>query len=175
MPRVHYYSTRFFGQILDDSKYGGFGLRGTLPDSSNKLWDLTKEEQPLGFREVQDWSNNIDNNMFELNNLFVPIDMNNVHWLFLCVDFREKGIRLYNSLGVNLKDRKYLTLMQKYLYSVEFKSTSTNSRPDFKELKLSWMIEDTSCLSPRQHNLMTAGYSHFFLSTCSPGVCRSQD
>ena len=40
--------------------------------------------------------------------------------MFLQVDFREKGIRLYNSMGLaNPKNRKYLLLMQKYLYDME--------------------------------------------------------
>lgn len=54
VPRVHYYFDSLLGQLLDDGKYEGFGPRGTLPDSLNTLRDLTEEEQPSGFREVQD-------------------------------------------------------------------------------------------------------------------------
>ena len=88
-----------------------------LLDLSNTHHDLAEEEQPFSFREVQDWSDNIDDGMFNLQDIFVPINVNNEHWLLLQVDFREKGIRLYDSMrSVNPKNRKYLSSIQKYIY-----------------------------------------------------------
>ena len=59
--------------------------------------------------------------------------MKNKHWLFLPVYFREKAIRLYNSMGsANPWHRKYLQSMWKYLHNVEFKGTYVNDRPAFK-------------------------------------------
>ena len=37
-----------------------------LLDLSNTHHDLAEEEQPFSFREVQDWSDNIDDGMFNL-------------------------------------------------------------------------------------------------------------
>ena len=63
----------------------------------------------------------------------MSINVNNVYWLFLHVKFREKGIRLYDSLEVNPENRTYLVLMRKYLYNVELKGIPAKSRPDFEE------------------------------------------
>ena len=39
----------------------------------------------------------MDGGIDNVNDLFVPINVNNMHWLFLHIDFREKAIRLRNS------------------------------------------------------------------------------
>ena len=62
--------------------------------------------------------------------------MRHIHWLFLHVDFREKAIRLYDSLGSNTpRHRNYLHSTRKYLYDKEFKGTIVNDRPAFVEWK----------------------------------------
>ena len=67
-----------------------------------------------------------------MDNLFVPINVRNIHWLFLHVDFRKKAIRLYDSLWTNTPvHRKYLLAIRKYLYDNEFKGTLDNNRPPF--------------------------------------------
>ena len=111
-----------------------------------------------------------------MDDLFIPINVNNIHWLFLHVDFREKAIRLYNSLGSNtLGHRKYLHSMRKYLYDKEFKGTLVNDRPAFTEWKQDWDTQNESGYFPKLQTAMTAVYSLFSLYTSSPGVYRSQD
>lgn len=97
LPRVHYYTMHFFSKLLGDGKYDEFGPRVTLPDP---LKALCEELPASGFWDVQNWSKNIDGNMFDLDNLFVPINTNKMHWMFFHVDFRETTIRLYNLLGL---------------------------------------------------------------------------
>ena len=74
----------------------------------------------------------MDDGIDNVDDLFVPINVDNIHWLFLHVNFREMAIRLYNSLELNTPGhRKYLLLMRKYLYDEEFKGTLVNDKPAF--------------------------------------------
>ena len=58
------------------------------PDPPNTHRD---DLQASSFRAVERWSRRMDGGMDNLDDLFVPINENNMHWLFLHVDFREKG------------------------------------------------------------------------------------
>ena len=93
----------------------------------------------------------MDGSIDNVDNLFVPINVNNIHWLFLHVDFREKAIRLYDSLGSNTPGhRKYLLSIRKYLYDEKFKGTLVNNRLAFAVWKLTWDTQNKSGHSPKQ-------------------------
>ena len=94
VPRVHCYTSHFFN-ILDEGEYVGFGPRGTPPDTPNTP---REELQASSFRGVNNWSRHMDGGIDNVDDLFVPINVRNIHWLFLYVDFRKKTIRLYDSL-----------------------------------------------------------------------------
>ena len=97
VPGVHCYTSHFFN-ILDEGEYVGLGTRGTSSDASKTpCADL----QTSSFRVVNNLSSNMDGGIANVDDLFVPINVDNIHWLFHHVDFREKAIRLYNSLGSN--------------------------------------------------------------------------
>ena len=68
-----------------------------------------------------------------LDDLCVPINVNNAHWLFLQVDTKNKIIELYDSMGVNSNNRENLTKTRRYLYEEAFKRTPANLRPDFED------------------------------------------
>ena len=129
VPEVHCYTSHFFNNLLDKGKYVGFGPRGTPPDPPNTPHE---DLQTSSFQAVENWSRHMDGGIDNVDDLFVPINVNNIHWLFLHVDFREKAIRLYNSLGLNTPGhRKYFLSMRKYLNNEEFKGTLINHRPAF--------------------------------------------
>ena len=100
----------------------------------------------------------MDGGIDNVDDLFVPINVNNIHWLFLHVDFREKAIRLYNSLGSNTPGhRKYLHSMRKYLYDEEIKGTLVNNRPAFAVWKQDWIHKIRVVTPPSNKTTMTGG------------------
>ena len=95
----------------------------------------------------------MDGGIDNVDDLFVPINVDNIHWLFLHVDFRGKAIRIYNSLASNTPEhRKYLHSMRKYLYDKEFKGTLVNDRPAFTEWKQDWDTQNESGYFPKLQN-----------------------
>jgi len=149
MPRVHCYTSHFFN-ILDDGEYVGFGPTGTLPDEPT----THGEERPASsFRGVKNWSDQMDGGINNVDDLFVPINVRNIHWLFLHVNLRTKTIRLYDSLWKNAPvHTKYLLAIKKYLYDEEFKRTLVNDRPPFRVWKRNWDAQNRSGHSPTQGN-----------------------
>ena len=104
-------------------------------------------------KEVQNYSDYIDGGLFTLDQLFVPINIANTHWIFLRVDFNRKTLELYDSFGTaNPSNRKYLWAMRRYLYDEKFKDVAPGQRPDFDQWKTTWAIRDMSSSSPRQTN-----------------------
>ena len=79
----------------------------------------------------------VQGGLFNLDNLFVPININNSHWLFLWVDFNAHAIEIYDSIGgsSNPRNRKYMWAMRQFLYDLKFKGTPVDNRPNFEEWK----------------------------------------
>ena len=95
----------------------------------------------------------MDDGINNMDDLFVSINVQNIHWLFLHVDFRTKTIRLYDSLWKNVPEHtKYLLAIKKYLYDEEFKRTLVNDRPPFRVWKRDWDAQNKSGHSPKQEN-----------------------
>ena len=82
VPSTHCYITYFFDKLLE-------------------------RDEGYNFQEVRDWSRRIEGGIFALEDLVVPINVNNRHWLFLPVDIASKKIELYDS-----NNREYLTKMR---------------------------------------------------------------
>ena len=55
--------------------------------------------------------------MDNLEDLYVPINTNNAHWLFLRVRFTTQTIELYDSMGLQPSNSLYLETMMHYLYA----------------------------------------------------------
>ena len=49
------------------------------------------------YNAVQDVASNINGGLFNLQHLFVPINISNTHFIFLWVDFNSTTIRAYDS------------------------------------------------------------------------------
>ena len=84
---------------------------------------------------MQSLDSGVQGGFFNQDNLFVPINISNTHWLFLGVDFNEKVIEIYDSIGgsPNHRNNKYMWAMWRFLYDLEFKDTTIDSRPNFEE------------------------------------------
>ena len=104
---------------------------------------------------MSNWSRRINQrqgDLFALDDLFVPINMNNAHWLFIHIDIKNKKIELYHSFGGNSNSREYLTKMRKYLYDEAFKDMALDLRPDFEVWKRDWKTQDKNSSAPKQGN-----------------------
>ena len=106
------------------------------------------------FWTVQSLDSGLEGGLFSQDNLFVPINISNTHWLFLRVDFNEKAIEIYDSIGgaPNPRNNKYMWAMRRFLYDMKFKDTTIDSRPDFEEWKHSWATRDKTRYFPKQGN-----------------------
>ena len=86
-----------------------------------------------------------------LDYLFVPINVENWHWIFLSVDLKGRKICLYDSMGsADPTNRKYLAAMRRYLYDADFENDE--DRADFDDWKLGWSLHDRSRHAPKQQN-----------------------
>ena len=92
---AHCFLSYFFNLLWDDNKevkqgrYRGFGPQGTPPDTEAERGDMPSHQAVNMYRfwKVQDLGDGIEGGIFNLDNLFVPINISNSHWLFLRVDF----------------------------------------------------------------------------------------
>ena len=136
IPQTHCYTFNFFVQVL-------------LVSDNNMIYD---------YREVVGWNNHIEGGLFNLEQLFVPINITNTHWIFICVQFKSKTIKIYDSFGSpNHHYQKYLWAMRSYLYDEEFKDVVPEAHPNFDNWKRTWKTQDKSRDSPRQENTYDCG------------------
>ena len=109
------------------------------------------------YSNVVGWSDHIDGGLFNLDQLFIPINIKDKHWIFMCVQFESKTIKIYNSFGSpNPHHRKYLWAMQTYLYNEEFKDVAHEAR-HFDVWKHTCKTQDKSKHSPKQENTFDCG------------------
>ena len=128
---MHCFITHFMGELLE-------------VEDSSVIYDHKK---------VQNWSDGVEGGLFNLDQLFVSINIANSHWIFIRADFGRKTIELYDSFGTaNLHYRRYLWAMRWYLYDEKFKDVAFDQRPNFEQWKTTWAIRDMSSSSPRRTN-----------------------
>ena len=80
---------------------------------------LGLETSPVhNYTAMSNWSSNIDGvpSVFNLRELFIPINKGDVHWLLLRVQMVEKPIETWDSLGHTETNPVYLQLVCRYLY-----------------------------------------------------------
>ena len=115
--RAHCFSSHFFTQLLsahpadpcelvsdDDEESGGPGV-----------------ENQFNYQAVQNYSNACggltSNGLFTLDNLLIPAHVDGNHWIILRVNFEEKRIELYDSMGtVNPTYNRLLDALRRYIY-----------------------------------------------------------
>ena len=123
---------------------------------------------------VETWHNRFENGLFNLDHLFIPINVNNLHWIFLHVRPREKTVHLYDSCGrVERSNQIYLTEIKDYLYKLhtvlypdqndiqvqDFDSwkDTRNGRRHFRSWTKDWKFSDASRNSPVQTDHYSCG------------------
>ena len=118
-----------------------------------KMLEVEDASVIYNHEKVQNYSDYIEGGLFNLEHLFVPINIANSHWIFLRADFERKTIELYDSFGTaNPHYRRYLWAMRRYLYDEEFKDVAFDQRPNCEQWKTTWAIRDMSSSLPRQTN-----------------------
>ena len=94
-----------------------------------------------------------DLTILDANLIFVPINWQQTHWLFLTVKMKEKTIMLLDPQGVKGQNYAYLTTMLTYLgtnYRIRHCCSS-------EEWEATWTLVDESDHSPRQSNSFDCG------------------
>ena len=96
MPQTHCYTSHCSSKVLSES-------------GDNVIYDYSK---------IVCWSDHIDGGLFNLDQLFIPINIKDEHWIFVRVQFKSKTIEIYNSFGSpNHHYQKYFWAMRTYLYN----------------------------------------------------------
>ena len=83
-----------------------------LNDNQNKNMELRGK---YNYNNVRGYANKVPGkNIFNLKNLFIPINISNNHWVLIVISMTEKMIRFYDSLESNLGN-DYLKIIWNYL------------------------------------------------------------
>jgi len=107
------------------------------------------------FSAVSRWGNKLrrKGGVLGLKELFVPINHQNVHWLFLRVHMAEKTIVLWDPQGRKRCNQLYLQTMLMYLGDV-YRAQTGQLADDWKSL---WTLTDASESAPKQYNGFDCG------------------
>lgn len=100
-----------------------------------------------GYEHVNRWTKKID--IFSKKKLFIPIHVKkNFHWCLVCVEFQEKSIKYYDSLGV--PNFNCMKLILKYLMYEYLEKKGKEFQP------YGWILANMkNC--PKQHNVSDCG------------------
>ena len=80
-----------------------------------------------------------------MKHLFVPININNQHWIFLVADMERQSIQMYDSFEtVNPYNKQYMWALRRYLFDKKFNDVETEQCPDFEAWKRTWATQDRS-------------------------------
>jgi len=101
------------------------------------------------FKVVRNSDSRIEGRLGSLDELYIPINVNNAHWNFIQVAKTNRMIQLFDSQGANAKNKKYLQATENYMYKALTKN-QRGERQDFKAWKQGWTTIDKSETSPRQ-------------------------
>mmetsp|Transcript_23346 Transcript_23346/g.38034 ORF Transcript_23346/g.38034 Transcript_23346/m.38034 type:complete len:268 (+) Transcript_23346:10-813(+) len=122
------------------------------------------DEPNYDYSKVQRWSNRITNDLTSLQNLYIPINHKNIHWLTMRIDFIAKKISLWDSQGRKQTNALYTNAALRYLGGMSMQRPSLTgtccSGWKLGQLK----ICRTKVLSKRM--TLTAAYSHFSICVC---------
>ena len=114
-------------------------MTALLADNVGRIDHAAEESARRNFSGVQEWGSGYRG----LDYLFVPINIDNHHWIFLRINFVERKINLFDSMGsVDPTHRTYMAAMRKYLYDADLENEG--SREDFDTWKLGWAIHNLS-------------------------------
>ena len=160
----------FVGRILIAPRRGRTGCRAHVYSSyfMSKLLSGGTQRRDYNFQEVRNFDNRIEGGLAGLDELYIPINVNNVHWIFIQVDFKAKTIHLYDSLGKQQSNDHYLEETLRYIYDATYKDSPQN-KPTLDDWRQDWSTSDKSDRSPRQDN----GYDCGMFMLISMGLLRN--
>jgi Ulp1 family protease len=139
------FNSFFMGNLL------GMNGRGA-PERDIPPWS------PTGYYydAVQTWHNRFQSGLFNLEHLFVPINVGQAHWNFIHVRPREKIIELYDSYGVRESNQIYLTQFARYMHQL-YRDVHGGSTVSYGSWAEEWTILDASANSPVQSDNYNCG------------------
>lgn len=111
----------------------------------------TKYKSNYSYKDVERWSRRVHgNDIFQMDKLFFPINIDNTHWTVAVVDMTNKRIEYYDSY--HLPGKKYVDALFDYLQD-EHQTKKGTPLPNKEEWKLIYCISD----SPYQTNNYDCG------------------
>jgi len=140
--RSYIYTSYFMGALLQTGEHG--------TDDPN--YDHSKVER--WSRRIRRRLSGLNEGLFSLNNLYIPINHKNVHWLTLHINFVKKKISLWDSQGEKETNKLYTHTALRYLGDEYEKAYPSR---DLIEWMRSWTIEDLSDECPQQANDFDCG------------------
>ena len=98
----------------------------------------------------------ISGGLSSLDDLYIPVNFHDNHWLFIRVNFLSKEIELWDYMGTDEHYDSLPTATQKYLYYALHKGLADGA-PPYDLWHVDWMATNRSSESPRQRNDMDCG------------------
>ncbi|KAL7491548.1 hypothetical protein ACHAWT_000863 [Skeletonema menzelii] len=134
------------------------------------MFDLKNDDDDLkgkyNYNNVRAWSKKVPGgNIFKLKYVFCPINIDNIHWVGVCMFMEQKIIEYFDSLSGS--GSRYIKGFLKYVDD-EWHD-KTGERMDMNE----WKIVDCQSSTPRQSNgfdcgVFTCMFAHFLTKDCRP-------
>ena len=133
-PKTHIYSIFFMSRLLVE----GAGRKG------------------YNFKAVRNDDSRIEGGPGSLDELYIQINVNNVHWSFIRGAMTNKMILLFDSQDTNTENKKHLQATEHYMYEALEKDQGTG-RHNFADWKEAWSSTDKLENSPKQGNRYDCG------------------
>lgn len=122
----HYFSTFFMSKMKEGSTF------------------------EYGFGQVKKWSKKF--NSFALSKVFVPINIDNSHWVLLIIFMQERVVRYFDSLGDDAETNEYLLAAKEWLKR-EYTDKKETHHLDAMDFEKDWTFINTGTEStPQQTN-----------------------
>lgn len=121
-----FYATQFMSTLLQTGSHG-------------------TDEPNYNYSKVKGWSTKIKKGLFNLENLYIPINHKNTHWLTMRINVIKKIISLWDSQGVKQENVLYTIAALRY-FGDEYSEAYLDG--NLLELFGSWEIQDLSDDSP---------------------------
>ena len=112
---INYYSL-----ILKDSinKIPQKNEENRIEILSTYFSDKLKLDKENNTKEIIKWEKKLNLDLNKLDKLFIPINLNNIHWTLIMVNFNNKSINYYDSkIGNIIEANYYLDLIKEWLLS----------------------------------------------------------
>jgi len=146
--RSHVYSSFFFTRCMQTTTAG----------------------HEFDYAAVQRWSDRIPGGLANIDTLYIPINRDNEHWLFIQIHFPTRSIYLYDSLGQNNDNLVYLHAALQYLHA-EHRRRNPESSESFNDWSRNWTTSDLSHSSPKQRNGYDCGiFMLISMALCVQGI-----